>query len=357
MFSVGMMTLWNAANGPSIHAELVGREWVKMDHQLRVFSPRKHPDARPTLQKDEDYIIRHYSVNEVLPVTKANYFDPLPLIKEDYNVFVAQNVERLPTKELYEKFPDIRKKAATVMVVHEGGSPLDLLYYKFSWDIIICFDERYEKFISKHFPEQKIRIIPYPCHPLELSNKKDARKKLGLSMDEKIILFYGFRTRELYDVLPTLKEVAYEIPIKYLIIANPDGHVQELEGFLNQYSFVELRKSALPLCELYDFLHASDALLIHRKPNTRYRAVISSSVCLALGSGCPILFHDVNYVEKHHDEIIKYRNMQELKKSLLEIFEGKSNLDKVKAFLERRNANVVASKFIDVFQEALETRK
>jgi hypothetical protein len=27
---IGMMCLWNAANGPSIHAELVGRAWVKL---------------------------------------------------------------------------------------------------------------------------------------------------------------------------------------------------------------------------------------------------------------------------------------------------------------------------------------
>ena len=51
---IGMMCLWNAANGPSIHAELVGRAWVKSGHQLKVFSAKKHPDARSTRQRDED---------------------------------------------------------------------------------------------------------------------------------------------------------------------------------------------------------------------------------------------------------------------------------------------------------------
>jgi hypothetical protein len=93
---IGMMCLWNAANGPSIHAELLGRAWVKLGHQLRIFSAKKHPDARPTLQKDEDFVIRHFSVDEVVPVTRATYFDPSPLLSEEYEVFVAQNVERLP---------------------------------------------------------------------------------------------------------------------------------------------------------------------------------------------------------------------------------------------------------------------
>jgi len=53
---IGMMCLWNAANGPSIHAELLGRAWVKLGHQLKVFSARKHPDARPTFQEDEDLV-------------------------------------------------------------------------------------------------------------------------------------------------------------------------------------------------------------------------------------------------------------------------------------------------------------
>lgn len=61
-----MMCLWNGANGPSIHAELVGRAWVKLGHQLRVFSAKKHPDARPTFQKDEDFVIRHFSVDEIV---------------------------------------------------------------------------------------------------------------------------------------------------------------------------------------------------------------------------------------------------------------------------------------------------
>ncbi|MBA7514127.1 hypothetical protein ES705_06151 [subsurface metagenome] len=49
---IGMMSLWNAANGPSIHAEFIGREWIKRGHSLVVFSARKHPDFRPTQQEE-----------------------------------------------------------------------------------------------------------------------------------------------------------------------------------------------------------------------------------------------------------------------------------------------------------------
>ena len=173
---IGMMCLWNAANGPSIHAELVGRAWVKLGHKLRVFSAEKHPDARPTLQKDEDFVIRHFRVNEVIPFTRAASFDSSPLLNEEYEVFVAQNVERLPANKLLEVFRKIKKKAVTVQVVHEGKSPEDPLYYKFDWDAIICFDQRYKDYLVKSFSAERIHMIPYPYHQIELGDKGDAKK-------------------------------------------------------------------------------------------------------------------------------------------------------------------------------------
>ena len=104
---IGMICLWNAANGPSIHAELLGRAWVKLGHQLKIFSAQKHPDARPTFQEDENFVIRHFRVDEVIPFTRAASFDPSPLLNEEYEIFVAQNVERLPAEKLLEVFPPV----------------------------------------------------------------------------------------------------------------------------------------------------------------------------------------------------------------------------------------------------------
>ncbi|RLG54456.1 MAG: hypothetical protein DRN99_05065 [Thermoproteota archaeon] len=354
---IGMMTLWNAANGPSVHAELVGREWVRMGHRLVVFSAIRHPDARPTMQKDESYVVRHFAVDEVVPVTKASFFDPRPLLDEDYEVFVAQNVERLPTRELLEVFPEIRGKAVTVMVVHEGGPPADPLYYKFEWDGIVCFDERYVEFISRFFPREVIHVIPYPCHPLKLGDKVEARRRLGLPLDRRIVFSYGFRVDEVAAVLPALEELSREVPLMYLVVANPGGDVERVKRAVSGYGFVELRVSALPLNLLYDYLHAADALLIYRESSRKYRAVLSSSVCLTIGSGCPILYHESNFVEKHGDEIVKYRDLDDLKRKLKEVFEGRFSLERVMKFLRERSADVIASRFIRLFEELLEGRR
>lgn len=352
-----MMCLWNTANGPSIHAELIGRAWVKLGHQLKVFSALKHPDARPTFQKDEDFVIRHFVVDEVIPFTRATSFDPSPLLKGEYEVFVAQNVERLPAEKLLSLFPQIKKKAATVMVVHEGKAPDDQLYYKFDWDAIVCFDHRYRQYLVQSFPPEKIHLIPYPCHPFQPGNQAEARKKLNFPLDKKIIFSFGFRAKDCLSVLPSLRDLTKKYPLWYVIIANPRTELEILKSAAREYDFVHLEVKAIPLGELYTYLHASDVHLIHRESSRKYFAVVSSGVCQTLGSGCPILFHDSNFVELHGEEIIKYRDFDEMKAQLNNSFQHKSNIEKVKDYLREHSATAISQRFLELFEGLIKGRK
>lgn len=354
---IGMMCLWNAANGPSIHAELIGRAWVEMGHELKVFSPTSHPDARPTYQQDEDYVTRHFRVDEIFPHTRAASFDPSSLLETEYDVFLAQNVERLPAEKLLEVFPEIKKKAVTVAVVHEGKAPEDPLYYKFEWDALVGFDERYREYLVKSFPAERIHIIGYPFHPFKPGDKPQAREKLGFGREEKIIFSFGFRPKEVLGVLPTLGEVADDFPLKYVIIANPESELGELPDIAEKYEFVELQVRPLPLDELYTYLYASDVLLIHRESSKKYKAVLSSTACQVLGSGCPILFRESNYVERHGDEIVKYRDLEEMKRKLVDLFHGRFDLGKVEAFLKDHNSEAIAQRFLDLFRRLLAARQ
>lgn len=351
------MCLWNAANGPAIHAELVGRAWVKLGHQLTIFSAEKHPDARPTGQSDEDFVIRHFTVEQIAPFTRASAFDASPWLDTEYEIFLAQNVERLPAERLLEHFPRIKEKAMTVQVVHEGKAPEDPLYYRFDWDAIVCFDYRYRDFLVQSFPPEKIHLIPYPYHPLQLGDKRGARAELGLSQDEKIVFSFGFRAREILSVLPALKEIASDYPLRYLVVANPESDVGDLAQARGHYDFIDLQIKPLPLSELYTYLHAADVLLIHRESSTRYPAVVSSSVAQALGSGCPILFHESNFVELSGDEILKYRDLEDMKGKLAEIFEGGFSVDRVKAFLDEHDAERIAQRYLELFEELLIRRR
>ncbi len=354
---VGMMCLWNAANGPSIHAELIGKAWVDLGHELTVFSAIRHPDARPTYQRDEDFVIRHFSVEEVIPYTRAVFFDSSPLLHEEYDVFVAQNLERLPAEKLLELFPKIKQQAVTVQVVHEGKAPEDPLYYQFDWDAIVCFDQRYREYLVKSFPSEKIRMIPYPCHHPKYGDKREARRKLGFPFEDKIIFSFGFRSQDITSVLPALEELTKDYSLRYVIMANPESDVGTLQEASRKFKFVDIQVRALSLEELYTHLHASDVLLIHRESSKKYHAVVSSSVCQVLGSGCPILFHESNYVEHHGDEIVKYRDFEEMNAKLVDLFENKFDLSKVEAYLRLHRAEKIAERYLELFQVLAAQRK
>ena len=348
---IGLMSLWNAANGASIHAELVGRAWVEQGHEIRVFSARKHPDARSTSQLDEDYVSRHFTVDEVTPLCRASSFDPAPLLEEDYEVFVAENVERLPAERLLEFFPEIKRKAIAVNVVHEPQPPADPLYYKLKWDAIVCFDHRYEEYLTRFFPREIIHVIPYPYHALMLGNKIEARRKLNIPLDKKIVFTFGIRARCISFLPPILAEVNQRVPLRYVVVAHPNSKVENICGSQKDYEFMDLQVRSLTLKEVYDYLYASDAHLIHRQLIDEKRVVVSSTVFQTLGSGCPILFNESRYVEQHGEEISKYKDAEDLKVKLEEILKNGSNSEKIKPILERQNSDMIAQRFIELFSK------
>jgi cystathionine gamma-synthase len=183
-----MMTLWNAANGPSIHAELVGREWVRMGHRLTVFSAIRHPDAKPTGQADEDYVIRHFIVDEVIPVTRAVYFDPKPLLESDYEIFVAQNVERLPTRELYSI---CREAGCRVIVDNTFASPAAYRPLPDGADIVV---ESATKYIAGH--NDVVAGLVAGLREEDLMGLWDLRRLLGTQMQpfEAYLTWRGLKT-------------------------------------------------------------------------------------------------------------------------------------------------------------------
>ena len=47
---IAMMTPWNTSCGVAMHAELIGREWIRMGHELNVLAPisKKRLSLSPT---------------------------------------------------------------------------------------------------------------------------------------------------------------------------------------------------------------------------------------------------------------------------------------------------------------------
>jgi len=247
----------------------------------------------------------------------------------------------------------IKDKAKTVFVVHEGTPPKDPVFYKFDWDAIVCFDERYRNFLEKIYGKGKIRIIPYPCHPVVQGDKFEARRKLDLPEQKKIIFNYGIGIHRHIHLLPTLERFSREYPLMLLTITHIQDWYDLFDALRERYPFIELRKGDIPIRELYTYLHASDALLVHK--NSAEAIVVPSTVHLCLGSGCPILAYDTNFFETLNDEVIKYLKLEDV---LPEIFSSgkrvQRTLQRALQYASINSAHKIATSFIQLFESLME---
>jgi len=346
---IAMMTPWNVACGVSIHAELIGREWVKAGHELKVFAPQEE-DKLPTA-RDEPFVSRCYSRGKDFHGgLKGLWLDSEPLLKSDYEFFVAQNLELLPVLELAKIFPQITSKAIRILVIHEWNKSClaSSEYQALNWDAVVCFDERYRTEFSKVFSTEIIRVIPYPAHPNLPGDKEESRKKLGLPLGGRIILTYGINMQLHLPVFLAIDRLNKAFPLKYLLLAH-ETPAEILNEVKAKYDFVEVREGAHSIEELYRYLHASDALLLHKK-GAGLNLVVSSSVYLCLGSGCPIVLFEGRFTEDLGEEVFKYKNLDELQRLLARVFEGeRPNQEAIDKFLTEKAASKVASSFIQLF--------
>lgn len=342
---IGMMSPWNVPCAASLHAQLIGNAWLQKGHNITVFAPYGPPTTRKT---DESWIVRNYSLG------KPPSLDSAPLLDMDYDVFVLQQIPPIPVKLLLPLASKVKRKAKTIVVIHQGRPPSAELL-KFPWDAVVCFDERYKKLLVRAFPEEKVRIIPYPCHSVKHGDKAEARKKLLLPLDRMILLIYGIAVHHHIHLLPTLGRVNKRSPLLFLIHTGVRDWFEIYETAKSHYDFVEVRMGILGTNELYAYLHASDALIYHR--DSSVDVVVPSTIFVCMGGGCPILASKSNFVEMLNREVLKYRDLPELEELLLH---GRNRFQSTVVaatqYARRNSGDKIAAEFINLFEKLSERR-
>ena len=301
---IAIMGGWNIASGASIHSELLGRELAKNNELLVMSFYKNSHHGLGITREDEDYVVRCFTRSGV----KKSKLDPLPFITEDYDIFIVEDLGMLPISLLTEIFPKIKKKAKTINVIHDGKISSKQGFYKLDWDAVVCFDERYKSFLKLKYPENKIHIIPYPSPPINTGNKEDIRKKLKLPKDKKIIFLFGRLAYYIKNCVPAINKIAEKYNILLLSVSNNYVNNQfeigkKMKAVESKNYEIEIREEDLNIDELYQYLFASDALL-YPKPS-QAQVVVPSTIFQCLGSLCPIVACDSNFVDMFCDEIFK----------------------------------------------------
>ncbi len=354
---IALMGAWNTDSGASIHTELLGRSFVRMGHKVVVFTFFKDSfHGTNIVGKDEDYVIRCFSLGtEKKPVLKVT-----PFLREDYEVFVVEDLGMLPQDELAKIFHWIKRKAVTVTVIHDGNLKEDPSFYQFDWDAIVCFDKRYYDFLKLVYPEELLHIIPYPFYPWNPGDREKSRKKLGLSPDKKIILLFGPTSKFGAEKINVLRKISEKYPVLILVVTNNYYALEKWEPLKEKYpDLIEIREESPDIKRLYEYLYASD-LLLYNKPTIPGRVTVASTVYQCMGSGCPVVALKSSFVEMFGDAVYQYENDEELFSAIESIFKKDERFHKVyknmKKMVMENSAEKIAEEFIKLFKKLKEVR-
>jgi hypothetical protein len=350
---IAMMGAWNTDSGASIHAELIGRAWVEMGIDLKVFTFYRHSfhgtaiTAKP--REEEKYVSRCFTVYGA----PHPEFDTKPILNADFDVFVVEDLGMLPMPQLLAIFPQIKKKAVTVNVIHDGDLSDKPEFFKFEWDHNVCFDSRYYDFLKVAYPEGKLSIIPYPAFPYRPFDMEKAREELGLPKDKKIVLLFGQAAEHAINTTLVLDRLAKKYDICMLLVTEVESVLEDYQGLIPRVDFdLKIIERSPDMDLLYKYLYASDCMIYNK--HSRPTVVVGSTVFQCMGSGCPILSLDSNFVDSFHREVLKYHNFYELEDLLVDVFEKgpkyKQQQEAVKIYLDDYSDRPTAMKFVNLFE-------
>ncbi|MDD2891038.1 MAG: hypothetical protein PHE49_10445 [bacterium] len=346
---IGMMGGWNTNSGSSFHAELIGKEWIESGHKLEIFTFYDYAFHGTAITAiDEPYVTRCFTVSSYIPPK----LDPIPFLTSECEVFVTQDLGMLPKNELGKIFKRIKKRSKCVTVIHDGNLSKNPDFYQFEWDSVVCFDKRYKEFLEPVYGD-KTCIIPYPCLPWNPGNKGNARRKLDLPIDKKIIFSFGPAAKHIIDIIPDIAELGKKYPLLLLIVSKEKDIVNFLKSCLPVIPIpVKIIEEIPDTNKLYDYLYAADALIFN-KPSAS-QVVVSSTAFQCLGSGCPMITRNSNFAEYFDKEVMKFSDTDELKHQLISVFEEKEEykktLESARLYVNENSYKEIGRKFIELFK-------
>jgi len=347
---ISILSAWNSDSGSGMHAELLGREWIKMGHKVSVFSFIKSDfHGKNFLREDELYVTRCFGT------PRTNFFDPRPIVKTDMDILVVEDLGMLPKDKLAKIFPLLREKAKTINIIHDNKLSPDSSFYQFRWNKVIVFDERYKKIFENIYKKKRVEIIPYPCSSWRGGDRDGARKKLNLPKDKKIIFIFGWWTATFVPYFSIFKKVNQNYPL-YILVISKDKAVKKDYLKLGEKGIkIDFREKFILPEDLYDYLHAADVLVFGHKKTKGI--VVCSTALMCIGAGTPIVAPDSNFFETFNKEVFKYKNEKELKDDIIEAFKRgkrcKEILTAAKIFVEKNNPRIIAKKYISLFKSLL----
>ena len=319
---------------------LLGEEFIKLGHKLRVFAPYIRSANRwwhhRIIGRDEEFVIRCYE--ELEPETlRGGSLEREKIRAEGLDVLIIESYNSVPYLEIGRLAEELKGEVKMVLVVHEGDRR-DIRYPDLDvFDRIVVFDKRYvEEMLYDR--RERVEIIPYPCCP-----PKEGKRRFA---EDRLIFFsFGRQPVEEYEAfIDALDGLSAEYAFLYRVV-RADGLLPFKRKWLIQH------KGRLSVEEIYRNLHFSDIHLLP-KGNTR-KVVVSSAASQCLGALVPIVAPRVRYFENlPPGVIVLYEDREDLLRKLRLLIENEGFraevLQRAREYVEENRSDRIARRILDL---------
>ena len=203
---------------------------------------------------------------------------------------------------------------------------------------------------------QKITSIPNPIdtHIYKRGNKQEARQRLGLPLDKKLILFASQRVTNVNKGMDYLIEACRQLQISDAAVVILGGHAEEVVS--------QLSLEAYPLGyvndeqRIVDVYHASDVFVLpslsENLPNTIMEAMACGVPCVGFKvGGIP---EEIDH--RRNGYVAEYRSAEDLARGicwiLTEADYEELSKNAVQKVVQNYSQQSVALKYLDVYHQA-----
>ena len=200
---------------------------------------------------------------------------------------------------------------------------------------------------------QKITSIPNPIDTriYKRGNKQEARQRLGLPLDKKLILFASQRVTNVNKGMDYLIEACRQLQISDAAVVILGGHAEEVVS--------QLSLEAYPLGyvndeqRIVDVYHAADVFVLpslsENLPNTIMEAMACGVPCVGFKvGGIP---EEIDH--RRNGYVAEYRSAEDLARGICWILtEAELSKNAVQKVVQNYSQQSVALKYLDVYHQA-----
>jgi|Deesub1362A_J573_1020465.scaffolds.fasta_scaffold01269_10 glycosyltransferase involved in cell wall biosynthesis len=301
---IALISTYGVKCGIATYTDHLARELSKK-HEVKVFAEDVVGNSQPEFNSEIEYVrcFNRENNDRRLEETLKSYNPDVIHIQHEYGIF----------RDLKEMLLRVRKafSGRTVMTLHTVNISNGFDLHDCADFFIVHKESARDYLLMEGVSGRTVRVIPHGTLVVPHIPAEQARKKLGLPIDRKIILSHAFfeRRKNIDKIIMAVAELRHEIPLYYIHVG--DIHPQKTTSCqiyhdecvkavrqLGLENYVKFVKRFIPDEKLVYYLNACDVIVTLENDN--YPRVCASGIMHTVAFK-PVIASDVTNFNEFPD--------------------------------------------------------